>query len=133
MSTSKENSKKTNIQNNRCACCFCNLAHIHPKTELNNQETKLPSCFPPSQKQLTTEEANNTRLVTKCRIITNYESSLMTTRKMLNRLNKPNDLIKFSQHFIIIKISEINDFHKLDLKDIENDITFGKYQLGQCI
>ncbi|RNA40861.1 hypothetical protein BpHYR1_024260 [Brachionus plicatilis] len=67
------------------------------------------------------------------RIIPNYESSLMTTRKMLNRLNKPNDLIKFSQHFIKIKISEINDFPKLDLKDIENDITFGKYQLGQCM
>ncbi|RNA04892.1 hypothetical protein BpHYR1_046013, partial [Brachionus plicatilis] len=29
------------------------------------------------------------------KIIPNYENSLMTTRKMLNRLNKPNDLIKF--------------------------------------
>ncbi|RNA23239.1 Cysteinyl-tRNA cytoplasmic [Brachionus plicatilis] len=48
-------------------------------------QPKLPSCIPPSQKQLTTEEANNTRLVTKY------------------------------------------------LKDIEHDITFGKYQLGQCI
>ena len=76
------------------------------------------------------------------RIIPNYESSLMTTKKMLNRLNRPNDLIEFvtehnlklkSQHFFKINISEINDFPKLDVNDIENDIIFGKYQLGQCI
>lgn len=40
MSTSKENSKKTNIQNNRCACCFCNLAHIDPKTVRRPSEIK---------------------------------------------------------------------------------------------
>ncbi|RNA42050.1 hypothetical protein BpHYR1_035664 [Brachionus plicatilis] len=45
------------------------------------------------------------------KIIPNYESSLMTTRKMLNRLNKPNDLIKSILKMILhLDESIFNDF-----------------------
>jgi hypothetical protein len=142
---------------------------------------------PKDQVQLTTLQANESRMVTKCRwvveaingflkkfkslrftdnkslshIMLDYKiaaafinqfykplfsdgdeaNQLLIAKKIKNNLNQANTLIneirliktKSSNKFIKVNASAIDDFPKLTLDIIKNDITLGSYQLEQSI
>ena len=67
--------------------------------------------------------------------------SLEIASKMIHNLHVDNDLRKFVNtkklnrtcKYSQINFSDINDFPKLDIESIKNNITFGSYQLKQAL
>lgn len=81
---------------------------------------KIPSCIPPSQSQLTTAQANQTRFVTKCRFVVEIVNGFLKSCFRALDKNVPNVSLRHYLSDFKIAAAIINKFHSRIFSDGEN-------------